>query len=700
MNTIHLNIDDNEIAANSGQTILQVCRGNNIPIPTLCSYEGLSTTGGCRLCIVEVQGQRRPVSSCTTPAEDRMVVRTDTPQLHELRRQTIELLFSERNHICPFCPASGQCELQNAAYGHSIDHVRYDYCFPMLEMDNSHRYIALDHNRCILCTRCIRACDEWVGAHILDTDHRGLATMLIADNGIPLGESKCVSCGACVTVCPTGALFEKRSAHWQGRLPLKQAETICVGCGVGCRISASVCHRQIGEINSAGGPSGNRVLCERGRFGLVDPSEPRLNAITMRRGSERIVRSLDDALAECVRRLNAAPVQADPDRVIGLMSPRLPLETLAASRGFLTNVVGSNTWSLMDRTNTTAVREGLGINGKLVPLATLHELDEADLFLLVGCNLERSHGVVASYVRRAALHRRARLVKINPRHTWLTDWTDLYLPVERGRDAFVLSAILKYLIEMGRTKAFVPQELADQLRRLDDDTVHALTGLPVEDLRKAARMYAEAERPMIICGVGLSRSGPQGLAAAMNLVRATGQKSASGRLRLMEVAMGANTVGGRLLEADTLDIARFDPHSADCAFVVLGDECRPWPTEWIEKMKAVSFVVALTARRHPLVEFADVVIPTATWAERSGTYVNLEGRVQKAGRLMVPPVECVDELAFFEKLAPVWRGPDYALLPPGLPESIEYVADGHMVPCDVQDHGLDPAGVQELISRS
>src|SRR5690606_9845998 len=147
---------------------------------------------------------------------------------------------------------SGNCELQQAGYKADMDHVRYDYCFPRLPVDNSHPRIALDHNRCILCTRCIRACDQWVGAHVLDLDHRGANTMLIADNGVSLGESTCISCGTCVSVCPTGALFEKRSAHWQGRLPLEQLQTICPSCGVGCHVKASVRHRQIGSIEAAG----------------------------------------------------------------------------------------------------------------------------------------------------------------------------------------------------------------------------------------------------------------------------------------------------------------------------------------------------------------------------------------------------------------------------------------------------------------
>ncbi|MCL2330120.1 MAG: 2Fe-2S iron-sulfur cluster-binding protein, partial [Phycisphaerae bacterium] len=482
MSDVRVTINGQDYSAQPGQTILQVCWANRIYVPTLCHYKGLKDIGACRLCIVEIQGQRRPVPACTTPVGHEMVVSTSTPLLEDLRRQTLELIFGERNHICPFCPRSGHCELQTAAYKHNMDHVRYDYLFPQLPVDSSHLRIAMDHNRCILCSRCIRACDQWVGAHVLDLNHRGAAAMVIADSGVPLGQSSCVSCGTCVAVCPTGALFEKRSAHWQGRLPLQLTETICPSCGVGCRVNASVRHRQIGSIVSAGGPAGNRILCYRGRFDLVNPTRGRVEAIQMKRGTQWVQRSLDDVLRECAVRLSSAPIHADPNRVIGLLSPRLPLETLAAVQGFITKVVGSSRWTIVDRSDAAGVNEALDLEGRVAPLAGLSDLDEADMYLLLGCHLERSHGVVASYVRRGILHRRAKLVKVNPRHTWLTDWTDLNVPVERGKDVAFLAAMLKYLWEMGKAQLTLTPEMEQKLKALDDADVTRAVGVPAADI--------------------------------------------------------------------------------------------------------------------------------------------------------------------------------------------------------------------------
>jgi formate dehydrogenase major subunit len=698
MSKIRLTINGKNVNAYEGQTLLEVCRQNDIFVPTLCHYEGLTDIGACRLCIVEVEGQRRPVPSCTTPAEDQMVILTATPMLEDMRRQTIELIFGERNHICPFCPRSGNCELQKVAYHQCVDHLRYNYLFPTLPVDSSHSRIALDHNRCILCGRCIRACDEWIGAHVLDFDGRGSKSMLVADNGVPLGQSSCVSCGTCVSVCPTGAMFEKRSAHWQGRLPKEFTETICTNCGVGCRINASVRHRQIGELSPAGGPGGNNVLCERGRFGLVNPGSPRITAIRMKRGNQWVERSLDDVLRECVRRLKAAPVQSDPSRAIALMSPRLPMEVLAAGHGFLTRAVGSNRWSIVDRTCSADIRQALHMNGSPAPLAGLRDLDEADMFMLLGCNLERTHGVIASYVRRAVLHRRAKLVKLNPRHTWLTEWTDVQVHVERGRDALALSAMLKYLLDDGKATLDVPEDLARRLSKLNDDTITAATGVPAAELREVARMYAAAQRPMILCGPGITRRDPAGLAAAMTLVRATKRKTPTGRWRLMELAMGANSLGARLLGQNDLHLPSLVPHSADVAFVLLGDEDYTWPKEWVEKLRTVSFVVALAAREDPLLELAHVVIPAATWAEREGTYINLEGRLQKGRQLMDPAPGCINEVEFFQQLAQVLHGPDCNWSPSVGLEPIRQLADGHMVPCESKDYAPDLGGLAALVS--
>lgn len=700
MSEIRVIINGQELMTESGHTVLEVCRAQGIHIPTLCHWDGLKDIGACRLCIVDIQGQRRPVPACTTPVENDMVIRTHTPQLEDLRRQTLELIFGERNHICPFCPRSGNCELQTSAYEHHMDHVRYDYLFPQLPVDNSHPRIALDHNRCILCSRCIRACDEWVGAHVLDLDHRGSAALLVADDGVPLGESSCVSCGTCVDVCPTGALFEKRSAHWQGRLPLELTETICPSCGVGCRINASVRHRQIGSISAAGGPNGNRVLCERGRFGLVNPTRGRIEEIKTRRAGQWVSRSLNEVIRECANRLSTAPIHNDPSRVIGLFSPRLPLETLAACQSFITKVVGSPRWSIMDRADSSGLRTALDLDNRLAPLAGLHDLDESDMFLVLGCNLEHSHGVIASYVRRGVLHRQAKLVKINPRHTWLTDWTDLNLPIERGKDTAVLSAMLKYLWEMGRAKLTLTPEVEKKLRALDDDEITRMVGVPAADIRKAAELYANAKSPMIICGRGITRRGHEGMAAAMNLVKACKQKTPKGRWRLVELSMGANSAGARLLGPTGMDIRMLEPQSADVAFVVLGDEDPTWERDWMERLRTVSFVVAMIAREHDVMDIAQVVVPTATWAERSGTYVNFEGRVQKSTRLMEPAPNCIDEVEFFETLAKTWRGPYSGWTPSGIPESIRHLADGHMVPCQVKEKPIDLSGLERMAEEA
>src|SRR5262249_26462935 len=154
---------------------------------------------------------------------------------------------------------------------------------------------------------------------------------------------------------------------------------------------------------------------------------------------------------------------------------------------------------------------GLRLNGSLVPLAGLSDLEESDMFLLIGCNLDASHGVVASYVRRAVLHRRAKLAKINPRHTWLTDWTDVHIQVPRGRDALVLAAIIKYLIDAGRITTVLPDAVATRLRGLSEPDITSVTGVPAEKIRAVAELYGEARRPMVIAGIGLTRHGSSGL---------------------------------------------------------------------------------------------------------------------------------------------------------------------------------------------
>jgi bidirectional [NiFe] hydrogenase diaphorase subunit len=222
---ISIQVDDKQLNVTPGKTILEVCREHDIEILTMCHLKGLMDVGSCRLCLVEVEGINKLLSACTTKVSANMVIRTKTERIKKYQRITTELFFAERNHVCAVCVANGKCELQNLGYKVEMDTIRYPHLFPQCDVDTSHPWYVMDHNRCIMCTRCVRVCQQVEGAYNWDVMARGFNVRVISDFNTPWGESStCTSCGKCVHACPTGAIWPK--AIVQGQLA-KKPEMVC-----------------------------------------------------------------------------------------------------------------------------------------------------------------------------------------------------------------------------------------------------------------------------------------------------------------------------------------------------------------------------------------------------------------------------------------------------------------------------------------
>jgi formate dehydrogenase major subunit len=403
MSEVHLTINGQPVTARKGQTILEAATAAGFDIPTLCHHPAVSNHGACRMCLVEVKGMRTLQTACTCPVAENMEVLTDTEEVIKGRKFSLELLFSERNHYCMFCQVSGDCELQELAYRYGLDHWHYRRPFERMILDASDPYIVMEPNRCVLCTRCVRACAEIAANHTLGLRERGSRTMIMADLGTLLGESSCMECGTCIQVCPTGALIDARSAYGGHEETLGHTYTTCTQCSVGCAIDVVTRESRVLRVDGIWeqAPS-HGLLCVDGRFKPLYEAPARIMRPHVRRDGALAEVSWDEALGIVARRLQE-------DSAIGLTSAATTNEALEAFVRLFSAVGGE-----------------AGSIGRSVPElgfgepARLSEVLEADFIVVTGADPLREQRVVGYLVNRAA-DQGAQVALIGVRHSELSD---------------------------------------------------------------------------------------------------------------------------------------------------------------------------------------------------------------------------------------------------------------------------------------
>lgn len=421
MAMVHITINGRELTVEAGLTVLQAAEEARIDIPALCHHPALSDIGACRLCLVEVAKQRALQPACTFPVSEGMDVQTESPKVVAARKFLLELLFSERNHYCMFCQTSGDCELQTLAYRYGLDHWTYDRPYEPLPVDGSRRYFLLDHNRCILCRRCIRACEEITANHTLGLRQRGSKTMISADLNASFGQSSCVTCGTCLQVCPTGALMDRKSAY-RGRErdhELQRTKSVCAVCAVGCGID--VVHRANHVVRIEGhwdAEPSRGLLCVAGRFEPLDEVRPRVTRPLVRRDGALAEADWETALSAAAEGFRQARARA------GVATGRATNETFHAL---------ASLFSLAGTWHKAVAKLEYGKSGSLADIST------ADAIVVAGADPAVSHRVVAYMIRRA-LDKGARLFLIGAEGTALEPYATLRVSDARAAKAVRVAA--------------------------------------------------------------------------------------------------------------------------------------------------------------------------------------------------------------------------------------------------------------------
>jgi len=642
MKEITLTINGKQVKGREGDTVLEVCEANNIYVPTLCHLKGIADVGACRMCVVDIERERRPVPACTYPARDGLVVQTHNEKLEKYRRLILELMFTERNHLCAQCVASGDCELQNLAYEYQMDNVRYPYSWPALPLDSVNDYLVIDHNRCILCGRCIRTCDEIVGVHALDFGHRGWKDMVVADLNQPLGASSCISCGACFQVCPTGAIFSKSSAYKGKTEECRKVNSICPICGVGCEIEALVKDNRLVRIDSPDLSDKRGILCHKGRFTPLYNKNERVKTALVRNGRGKLEpQPLPEAIDMVAKKLAELKAQYGSNSIAGIASSQASNDSLKAFKELIAGTIGSDLIDALDGDAYRTIIKGINdprAQGGLDIETSLEEILKADCIIVAGANPLESHPVIGSYIARAARRNKATLIIIDPAQNAFPYHATLWLKPKEGNEQLALDILSKAVIDKGARNSTLTNEIAASLKDINVKKGIQQAGIGTDDLLEAADMLSKAKHSVIIYGEGILRHKNHRLITSLLNLAAVASSQDKEKPRIISLKPKGNSRGAwdmGIANSSQSIIKNLTSNNIKALYLLLSDDYVD-ASELPNLSTELEFIVIQSSYLSSATSKADVVLPSPIWTEAGEEYITLDGIAKSTSRLIKP----------------------------------------------------------------
>jgi formate dehydrogenase major subunit len=739
---ITLTIDGREISVPAGTTVMRAAAEQGTNIPKLCATDSLKSFGSCRLCLVEIDGVKGTPASCTTPVSEGMIVHTQTPKIAKLRKGVMELYISDHPLDCLTCAANGDCELQDQAGAVGLRDVRYEVEATHLgqEKDHSNPYFDFDPSKCIVCSRCVRACDEVQGTLALTIEGMGFGSKVSAglstDNFLG---SECVSCGACVAACPTATLIEKKVV--EVGTPDRSVVTTCAYCGVGCTFRAEVRGEQVVRmVPEKAGKANRGHSCVKGRFawGYATHQERILNPMIRKSISDpwREV-SWDEAFDYTASELKRIAAQYGKNALGGITSSRCTNEEVYLVQKLVRAGFGNNNVDTCARVCHSPT--GYGLKTTFGTSAGTQDFDsvmDSDVILLIGANPTDGHPVFASRMKRR-LRQGAKLIVIDPRRIDIVRTPHIeaehHLPLRPGTNVAVLTAMAHVIVTEGLAdEAFVKercdwdeyQDWAEfvSLPRNSPEFLEAVTTVPAEELRAAARLFATEKNGAIYYGLGVTEhsQGSSTVMAIANLAMATGNIGRRG--------VGVNPLRGQNNVQGACDMGSFPHELSGYRHISDGDARKLFEDDWgvnldpepglrIPNMldaavdgvfkalyvqgedilqsdpntkhvsaglAAMECVIVHDLFLNETANYAHIFLPGSTFLEKNGTFTNAERRIQPVRKVMTPlngledwevtqglahamglewnythPSEIMDEIA---RLTPTFAGVSFARL--------------------------------------